>query len=170
MTPRAAVLTVSDRSWLALREDLSGPLIRGRLVALGYDVESPRFVPDDRRAVAAALREWSDARFALVLTTGGTGLAPRDQTPEATLDVAHRLVPGIVEWIRARTAATHPFAVLSRGVAVVRDSTLIINLPGSPRAVAEYLDLLEAVLPHALSQVTQRPTFGNSLPHIDERR
>lgn len=170
MTPRAAVLTVSDRSWLALRPDLSGPLIHGRLVALGYDVETPRIVPDDRHAVAEALRGWADTRFALVLTSGGTGLAPRDQTPEATLDVAHRVIPGIPEWVRARTAAAHPYAVLSRGVAVVRDFTLIINLPGSPRAVEEYLDLLEPLLPHALSQVTQRPAFGNSLPHIDERR
>ncbi|MFN8547966.1 MAG: MogA/MoaB family molybdenum cofactor biosynthesis protein [Candidatus Eisenbacteria bacterium] len=164
---RAGVLTVSDRSYLALRADTTGPLIADRLHSLGFDVARREIVPDDRARIAGLLRQWSEEHLDLVLTTGGTGLARRDETPEATNDVAHRVVPGICEWIRTATSARHPFASLSRGIAVVRDSTLIINLPGSPRGVNEYLDHLEKILDHALGQISQRPDFGPSLPHLD---
>lgn len=164
---RAGVLTVSDRSYLALRADATGPVIADRLSGLGFDVARREIVPDDRARIAATLRAWTAERLDLVLTTGGTGLARRDQTPEATHDVAHRLVPGICDWIRTASSVHHPFAALSRGVAVVRDSTLIVNLPGSPNGVIEYLDHLERLLDHALGQISQRPNFGPSLPHLD---
>ncbi len=169
MTPRAGVLTVSDRSYLALREDATGPLIAARLEAAGFVVAAREILPDDRARIAATLRAWSELPLELILTTGGTGLAPRDQTPEATIEVAHRTIAGIPEWIRGVTAAKHPFAALSRGVAVIRNQTLIVNLPGSPRAVEEYLDLLSHILPHALGQISQRASFGVTPPHIDVR-
>jgi molybdopterin adenylyltransferase len=165
-SPRVAVLTVSDRSFLALREDRAGPILQERIRAWGWELTETEVVPDDAARIAAALRKWADTNQAdLILTTGGTGLAPRDHTPEATLSVADRLVPGIQEWIRSRTGAANPHAYLSRGVAALRGRALIINLPGSPRAVTEYLDLLEIILPHALEQATQKPNWGKADRH-----
>jgi molybdenum cofactor synthesis domain-containing protein len=169
-SPRVAVLVVSDRSFLALREDRAGPILTERIRAWGWDLAGAEVVPDDLAGVAAALRKWSDpSGVDLILTTGGTGLSPRDQTPEATLSVAERLAPGIQEWIRSRTGVENPHACLSRGVAVLRGRTLIVNLPGSPKAVTEYLDLLEIILPHALEQVAQKPNWGKADRHPGER-
>jgi len=115
-------------------------------------------VPDEPEAIAAQLRAWSDdAGLDLILTTGGTGLSPRDTTPEATLSVAHRLVPGIAEAMRAASLAITPHAMLSRGVAVIRGRTLIINLPGSPKGARENLAAVSPALPHALEKLQGSP-------------
>ncbi len=158
--PRVAVLTVSDRSWLALREDRTGPRIAEWVRAQEWELLASEIVEDAAEKVAATLRRLADAEGAdLIFTTGGTGLAPRDQVPEATLSVADRLVPGIPEWIRSDTGRANPYAFLSRGIAALRGQTLIVNLPGSPRAVEEYLERLARILPHALEQLRLRPEW-----------
>lgn len=157
LSAKVAILTVSDRSAKGEREDLGGPLIRSWAETAGAEVLGAEILPDDRAIIADRIAHWSGAGAGLVLTTGGTGLSPRDVTPEATADVIERPVPGIPEWIRATTGATNRFAYLSRGIAGIRGRTLIINLPGSPRAVTEYLDLLGKILPHALEQLAIPP-------------
>jgi molybdenum cofactor synthesis domain-containing protein len=152
----AAVVTVSDRGSAGEREDRSGPALVRRLEELGFAVTSTHLVPDERAQVADLLRDLAAGDVALVVTTGGTGLAPRDVTPEAALDVAERQVPGLMELARRRCAERTPFAALSRGVAVTRGRTLVINLPGNPQAALETLQALEDVLPHAV-RVLHRP-------------
>ena len=150
---RAAVLTVSDRCSGGKAIDTSGPalceVLRSRL---GATVVETRCVPDEREQIASCFVEWSSPRFAidLVLSTGGTGLAPRDITPEAALSVLERRHSGLMELARMRCAATTPRAFLSRGVAGTIGRTLIITLPGSPRGAAECLEALLDVLPHAI--------------------
>ena len=149
---RAAVLTVSDGVARGEREDGSGDALDELLVGEGYEVVR-RVVPDDRAEIAGAIREL--ARSArLVLTTGGTGLAPRDVTPEATRSVLDREAPGIAEAMRAETARIQPLAWLSRAVAGQRGTTLVVNLPGNPKAVRECLDVLLPLLPHAIKTST----------------
>lgn len=148
---RAAVITLSDRSYNGEREDLSGPAIVEYLKERGYTDIIYTLLPDDRKMLAERLMELSDEiKVDLILTTGGTGFAPRDITPEATLNVATRNAPGISEAIRAFSLTKTKHAMLSRGVSVIRNSTLIINLPGSPKAVRESLDVIIEALPHAL--------------------
>lgn len=153
------VLTISDSGAKGERADTSGENIRSLVAQLPDAVISAgAIIPDERDQIAATLREWSDEkRLNLVLTTGGTGLAPRDVTPEATLAVIDRAAPGIAEAMRAMSVQHTPYGMLSRGVAGTRGSTLIINLPGSPKAVKECLEYILPVLPHAINLLTEGP-------------
>lgn len=154
---RAAVITASDKGYAGEREDVSGRVIREMLAEAGYDVVRYALLPDDRELLAAELRRLCDENAAeLVLTTGGTGFSPRDCTPEATLDVAERGVPGIAEAMRAESMKITSRAMLSRGVAVLRGGTLIVNLPGSPKAARENLACILPALEHGLAILTGR--------------
>ena len=156
---RVAVLVASDSGAAGDRADRSGKLIEELVAAAGWTVAEKIITPDDRAAIAAQLSGWSDSgNLALIITTGGTGVGPRDVTPEATLDVLDRVVPGMAEQMRAQTVAKTPMAMTSRQVVGIRGRTLIINLPGSPNAVQECLDVLMPVLPHLLEVLTQPRT------------
>jgi molybdenum cofactor synthesis domain-containing protein len=148
---RVAVLTISDTVARDERVDLSGPAVIQRCRELGWEVTSSLKCSDDPGQVRSHLRQLADSRRVdLILTTGGTGLGPRDNTPEATLDVAEKVIPGLAEEMRRKGAVQTPTAVLSRGVAVVRHFSLILNLPGSPKGAVESLDTLAQLLPHAI--------------------
>lgn len=148
---RVGVLTISDSGAARQRVDASGPAIAEMLAPALYEVAATAMVPDEPSAIEARLRRWADVdHLQLVLTTGGTGLGPRDITPEATLRVVDRLVPGLAEAMRARTLEKTTMAMLSRQVCGVRGATLIITLPGSPKAVRECLEVVLPVLGHAL--------------------
>lgn len=145
----AAILTVSDSASRGERTDLSGPATADLLRQHGFDVAQPEIVPDDRAAIEAALIRLTGITQ-LVVTTGGTGIAERDVTPEATRAVCSRLVDGVSEKMRADGLAKTPFSILSRGVCGIRGHSLILNLPGSPSGAVESLKAVIAILPHAL--------------------
>ncbi len=151
MAMRFGILTVSDKGSRGERVDTSGAAIRVMVDGIGGEIARAAVVPDERDQIAATLRAWCDSGDVdVVLTTGGTGLAARDVTPEATLDVADRLAPGIAEAMRADGMRATPRAMLSRAVAAVRGSTLIVNLPGSEKGARESLGAVIDVLPHAV--------------------
>jgi len=147
---RAGIITVSTKGAAGERTDESGPAMRDVLVAAGHEVVSAELVPDDAGAVATAILNAARSGANVVLTSGGTGLSPNDVTPEATRRVIDREVPGIAEALRAKSLEKTAHGMLSRGVAGAVGSTLVVNLPGSPRAVRESLEVLLPVLPHAI--------------------
>lgn len=147
---KVGILTVSDKGARGEREDRSGPAIREMIEAAGGEVVRVKIVPDEQAEIRAALIAWSDEGLDLVLTTGGTGFSPRDWTPEATKSVIEREAPGLAEAMRRAGAERTPTAILSRAVAGIRGGTLIINLPGSEKAVRESLAAVLPVLPHGV--------------------
>jgi molybdenum cofactor synthesis domain-containing protein len=157
--PRVGILTVSDRSARGERDDASGPAIRSFVEErLKWTVAEQHIVPDDREAIREMLIDWcDDLRLNVIFTTGGTGFAPRDVTPEATRDVIEREAPGLAEAMRADSLQKTPHAMLSRAVCGLRGITLIVNLPGSPKAVRENLETLALALPHAIDLLRDAP-------------
>ena len=151
---KIAVLTVSDGVTLGIREDLSGALAL-RLIEAGLhpDTLTALAIPDDLKQIADTLRAWAGEGYKLIITSGGTGISPRDNTPQATLSVIDYQVPGIAELMRRESLKKTPMAALSRAVAGVRGRTLIINLPGSPKGVQECLDAVMPILSHAIEQL-----------------
>ena len=149
----ARVITVSDRSYRGERADGGGPLVRQLLTDAGYDVDEIVIVPDEVEQIQDALIAAAEADVALIVTTGGTGFAPRDVTPEATTAVCQRLTPGIPEAMRSASMAITPRAMLSRAAAGIRDRSLIINLPGSPKGAKENLEAVLPALSHGLEML-----------------
>jgi molybdopterin adenylyltransferase len=151
MSIRAGVMTISDTGHAGERDDVSGPLLVELLQEMGAEVAVQTIVPDEPERIREALIRWADEEgLDLVLTTGGTGLTPRDHTPEATRAAIEREVPGLAEVLRFEGYRRTPLAVISRGVAGIRGRTLIVNLPGSPKAVREGMEVLVPILPHAI--------------------
>ena len=164
---RIAILTISDRSARGEREDRSGPLIEEIARKRGWEVIASAIIPDDQVEIEGRLASWCDSgEIDLILTTGGTGFSARDRTPEATRNVVERLAPGLTEAMRARSLSKTPHAMLSRAVAGIRKRTLIVNLPGSPKAAEENLAVIIPALPHAIQLLREDPEAeqGHHLP------
>ena len=152
-----AIVTVSDSAVAGTRQDRSGPKLRERVEALGWKVTAQELVPDEAGQISAALRRLADlGGVSVILTTGGTGVALRDVTPEATRAVIEREIPGVAETMRAEGSKKTPLAVLSRAVAGVRGPTLIVNLPGSPKGALESLDAIVNLIPHIVDLLEGR--------------
>jgi len=155
---KAGVLTISDRSASGIRRDLGGPALTLWLQEQGVEISFTAIVPDEVELIAAKLCEWADEScLDLILTTGGTGVSPRDVTPEATMQVIDRLIPGFGELMRAESLKITPMAVLSRAIAGVKNQTLIVNLPGSPKGAVENLAVIWAAIPHAIAKIHGDP-------------
>lgn len=157
--PLVGILTVSDRSSEGVRPDASGPALEKRLASSGLQVRLIDVVPDEIPEIIRVLTEWCDIEgLDLILTTGGTGVSPRDVTPEATLEVVSKVIPGMGEVMRASSLQKTPHAMISRAIAGVRGKTLIINLPGSPKGAVENLEAVLPAIPHAISKIQGDPT------------
>ena len=155
---RVGILTISDRSARGERPDVSGPALVDMAQSAGWQVDVQVIIPDEMPTIVEVLTNWVDVgKLDLILTTGGTGFAPRDITPEATLAVVDRLAPGLAEAMRQESLKITPHAMLSRATAGIRKRTLIVNLPGSPKAAVENLKVLLPVLPHAVDLLREDP-------------
>ena len=158
MSLRVGILTVSDRSARGERPDATGPALQQAILAQGWQVVRQEILPDELPPLREALAAWADSgQMDLILTAGGTGFSPRDVTPEATQAVIQRMAPGLAEAMRAASLAITPHAMLSRAVAGIRGQALIINLPGSPAAAVENLQVVLPVLPHAVQLLRSDP-------------
>ncbi|MCE5335432.1 MAG: MogA/MoaB family molybdenum cofactor biosynthesis protein [Desulfobacteraceae bacterium] len=156
---KTAIVTVSDRGARGEREDKSGRALHDRLASEGFEVCFQTVIPDEVDEIGKVLAQLADERnIALILTTGGTGVSPRDVTPEATLSVLDRTIPGMAEAMRAAGLAKTPHAMISRAVAGIRGRSLIVNLPGSPKGAIENLECILAALPHALDKIQGDPS------------
>jgi molybdopterin adenylyltransferase len=148
------ILTISDKGAAGTREDLSGPEIKNIIVSLPAEVKEYEIVPDSKDVIANKLKEWTDNKgIDLIITTGGTGVSPRDVTPEATREVIEKELPGMSEVMRMESLKKTPHAMISRAVVGIRHHSLIVNLPGSPKAVKENLQAILPALPHTLSKL-----------------
>ncbi len=151
---KAGILTLSDKGAKGEREDLSGPALRKWLEERGVQTAVYEMIPDEEKLISAKLVEWADAgNLDIILTTGGTGVSPRDVTPDATLSVLDRVIPGFGELMRMRSLSKTPSACLSRAIAGIRGRTLIINLPGSPRGAVENIEAVWDAVPHAVAKI-----------------
>jgi len=157
-TMKVVILTLSDKGARGEREDLSGPALADWLARQGVAVRETALLPDDRERIAAALTDWVDRQAPdLILTTGGTGVSPRDVTPEATRRVIDRELPGFAEAMRMASFKVTPHAVISRAIAGIRQGTLIVNLPGSPQGAVENLAVIWPAIPHAIAKLQGDP-------------
>jgi molybdopterin adenylyltransferase len=155
---RCAVVTVSDRSFAGSRPDLSGPALVEHVTAAGWNVVTTKLIPDDLETIKQTLSNLcGSAQVDVILTSGGTGFSARDNTPEATLAVVQKVIPGLPEAMRTESKQFNPHAVLSRSAAGILGRTLILNLPGSPTAAIENLDVVLPVLPHAILMLRESP-------------
>lgn len=151
---RAVIITVSDRGARGEREDGSGPEIARLIQSMGMEIVGRQVIPDEKEVISQALINWSDAeKTDLILTTGGTGVSPRDVTPEATREVIEREIPGMAEAMRRQSMIVTPHAMISRALVGIRGRTLIINLPGSPKGARENLNVLLPALTHAIEKI-----------------
>lgn len=166
---RFAVITISDRSSRGERPDTSGPALVEMIRSRGGNVTHQVIIPDDHDLIMQEIKLLSDTnRCDIVLTTGGTGVSARDVTPEATKDISEKIIPGIGEYIRMKSLQITPHAMLSRGIAAIRNKTLIINLPGSPKGATESLDFISSILHHAIAQIQDLPTSQDHKPMADK--
>ena len=162
---KAAILTLSDKGSRGERADASGPALSSWLAERGVETTRTEIIPDEAELISARLTEWADSGlFDLILPTGGTGVSPRDVTPDATMKVLDRVIPGFGEVMRMRSLQKTPHAMISRAVAGIRGATLIINLPGSPRGAVENLEAVWPAVPHAVEKI-QGDTRECALPH-----
>jgi molybdenum cofactor synthesis domain-containing protein len=159
MSIRIGIITVSDRSSSGDRPDESGPALINAVIIQGWHVTRTTVLPDQLDQLSATLADWADSgEMDVILTAGGTGFSPRDVTPEATLAIIHRLTPGIAEAMRNASLRITPHAMLSRAMAGIRSHTLIVNLPGNPKAAVENFSVIIPVLPHAVQLLRDEPS------------
>jgi molybdopterin adenylyltransferase len=161
---RAGIITVSDRSSQGIREDLSGPAIAALLATVPVEIVRTIIVPDEKNRIKKAIKQFADKdKLDLIITTGGTGVSPRDVTPDATLEIIDKQIPGMAEAMRFQSMKITPYAMISRAIAGIRDHTLIINLPGSPKAAKENLEVILPALKHSIEKIQGDPSECGSI-------